>query len=71
VSEAAASHPDAGAIVAAILLPPLGVWMTQGIGPAFWVCATLTCLAFFPGMIFALIAVLRPDWMKRLNARFA
>ena len=48
------------AIVAAILLPPLGVWLSEGLTPFFWIAAVLTLLAFVPGMLFALFAVLRP-----------
>jgi uncharacterized membrane protein YqaE (UPF0057 family) len=64
VSIAAASPaPGIGTIIASLLLPPLGVWLARGVGPAFWLSLALTCLAFVPGMIFSLIAVLRPDVM--------
>ena len=56
-----ARSPGIGAIIASLLLPPLGVWLVRGIGPAFWVSLLLTCLAYIPGMIFSLAAVLRPD----------
>jgi len=48
------------AIVAAILLPPLGVFLDQGITPAFWITVLLTCLGFVPGVIFALATILLP-----------
>lgn len=48
------------ALVAAVLLPPLGLFLDRGITPAFWIAAVLTCLAFLPGIIFALIAILAP-----------
>jgi uncharacterized membrane protein YqaE (UPF0057 family) len=48
------------AIIAAILLPPLGVFLARGITPAFWINVALTCLGFVPGVIHALIVVLRP-----------
>jgi uncharacterized membrane protein YqaE (UPF0057 family) len=48
------------AIIAAILLPPLGVFLDRGITPAFWVAVALTCLGFIPGVIFALFTILRP-----------
>jgi uncharacterized membrane protein YqaE (UPF0057 family) len=51
---------DPLAIVAAILLPPLGVFLDRGITPAFWICVALTCLGFIPGMIFALFTLLSP-----------
>jgi uncharacterized membrane protein YqaE (UPF0057 family) len=47
-------------ILAAILLPPLGVFLARGITPAFWVTVLLTCLGFVPGVIFALVTILRP-----------
>jgi uncharacterized membrane protein YqaE (UPF0057 family) len=59
----APARPGIGAIIAALLVPPLGVWLARGLGPAFWLSLVLTCLAFVPGMIFALVAVLAPDFM--------
>ena len=53
-------EPSAAAIVAAALLPPLGVFLAQGITPAFWLAVALTCLGFVPGVVFALFTVLRP-----------
>ncbi len=52
-------RPGAGAIVAAALLPPLGVFLAQGITPGFWLACGLTCLGFVPGAVFALVTVLR------------
>jgi uncharacterized membrane protein YqaE (UPF0057 family) len=57
------------AIVLAVLLPPIGVWMVEGIGLVFLVSLILTCLAYVPGMIFSLVAVLRPDLMAGLRNR--
>ncbi len=54
-----AQGAGAGAIVAAALLPPLGVYLAQGMTPAFWIAAGLTCLGFVPGVVFALVMVLR------------
>jgi uncharacterized membrane protein YqaE (UPF0057 family) len=48
------------AIVAALLLPPLGIFLDQGINANFWIALILTCLAFIPGVLFALFTVLRP-----------
>lgn len=48
-------------IVAAVLLPPLAVFLRQGIGPAFWIAVLLTILFWAPGIVFALVVVLRPD----------
>ena len=49
---------NAPAIVAAILLPPLGVFLERGLGPVFWIAVALTLLGFLPGVVFALLAVL-------------
>ncbi len=54
------AHPSAAAVIAAILLPPLGIFLARGIGPAFWIGTLLTILFWVPGMLFALAAVLRP-----------
>jgi uncharacterized membrane protein YqaE (UPF0057 family) len=49
-----------GAIVAAILLPPFGIFLARGIGPEFWIATVLTLLGWIPGALFALVAILRP-----------
>ncbi|MGN6269622.1 MAG: YqaE/Pmp3 family membrane protein [Sphingomonas sp.] len=49
-----------GAIVAAVLLPPLGAYLAVGPGRDFAIACLLTVLGFVPGMIFALYLVLRP-----------
>ena len=43
-----------GLIVAALLLPPLAVFMAEGVTRNFWIAFGLTCLAYLPGAIFAL-----------------
>ena len=53
-------RPGIGAVIAAILLPPLGVWLVRGLGAAFWISLLLTCVAFFPGVVFALIVLFTP-----------
>ena len=45
-------------IVAAILLPPLGVFLARGLGSSFWLSCLLTLLAWLPGVVFALYVVL-------------
>lgn len=62
-----AGAPSIAAIVLAVLLPPVGVWLARGIGFAFWVSLVLTLLAYVPGMIWSLVAVLRPDLVERLR----
>ena len=46
-------------IVAALLLPPLGVYLVRGADSHFLIACGLTLLAFVPGVIFALWTVLR------------
>ena len=49
------------ALVAAILLPPLGVFMARGITPAFWITVLLTVIGWVPGIIVALALLLVPE----------
>lgn len=53
------------ALIAAILLPPLGIYLARGIGPAFWIGTVLTVLFWVPGIIFAVAMILRPDLLAR------
>ena len=62
-------RPSVLAIILAVILPPIGVWMVEGIGMIFLVSLILTCLAYVPGMVFSLVAVLRPDLMAGLRNR--
>jgi uncharacterized membrane protein YqaE (UPF0057 family) len=41
-------------IIFAIILPPLGVFLTVGIGFEFWLNILLTLLGFIPGVIHAI-----------------
>nr|WP_315590329.1 YqaE/Pmp3 family membrane protein [Sphingomonas psychrotolerans] len=47
--------------MAAILLPPLGVYLARGPGRDFLISCGLTVLAFLPGVAFALWTVLRDE----------
>ena len=47
-----------GPIIAAIFLPPLGVFLDEGVSTNFWIDVALTCLGFIPGVIFALYAII-------------
>lgn len=49
------------AVVAAILLPPLGVFIARGLTPAFWVTLLLTLIGWLPGAIFALALLIVPQ----------
>ena len=58
-------RPSVAAVIAAILLPPLGVFLARGLGTEFWVGTLLTILFWVPGLIFALVVVLRPALFAR------
>ena len=45
-------------IIAAILLPPLGVALEVGISKHFWINIVLTILGFIPGIIHAVYIIL-------------
>jgi len=49
-----------GAILAGILLPPLGVYLAERRERDFLIACVLTLLAYVPGIAFALWAVLSP-----------
>jgi uncharacterized membrane protein YqaE (UPF0057 family) len=49
------------AVLAAVLLPPLGVFLSRGITPAFWLTVVLTVIGWIPGAIFALALLLVPE----------
>ena len=61
-------RPSIAAVIAAILLPPLGVFLARGLGTQFWIDTVLTILFWVPGMIFALVLVLRRDLFSRASA---
>ena len=48
----------AGQLVAALLLPPLGVYLREGANRNFLIACGLTLLGYLPGVAFALWRVL-------------
>jgi uncharacterized membrane protein YqaE (UPF0057 family) len=46
-------------VIVAILLPPLAVGLKEGLGTSFLINLILTLLFWLPGLIHALIVVLR------------
>ncbi|WP_031427136.1 YqaE/Pmp3 family membrane protein [Flavimarina sp. Hel_I_48] len=40
-------------IILAILLPPLAVFLTHGLGSKFLICLLLTFVGWLPGVIYA------------------
>ncbi len=46
-------------IIAAIILPPLGVFLQVGIGFHFWLNIVLTLFGYVPGIIHAIWVILK------------
>lgn len=46
-------------IIIAILLPPLGVFLQEGLGKHFWINVILTILGYVPGIIHALYIIIK------------
>ena len=48
-------------IITGILLPPLGVFLTVGIGPTLFINILLTILGWLPGSIHALWVIVKQE----------
>ncbi len=46
-------------IIAAIILPPLGVFLQVGLGKHFWLNIVLTLLGWLPGIIHAIYVIVK------------
>ncbi|PXX98442.1 YqaE/Pmp3 family membrane protein [Halomonas sp. LBP4] len=46
-------------IIIAIFLPPLGVFLQEGIGKYFWINILLTLLGYVPGIVHAVWIIAR------------
>lgn len=46
-------------VIAAVLLPPLGVFLEVGLKGHFWLNILLTLLGFIPGIIHALYVIVK------------
>ncbi|KAF0676866.1 YqaE/Pmp3 family membrane protein [Profundibacterium mesophilum] len=46
-------------IIIAILLPPLGVFLQEGLGKHFWINVILTILGYLPGIVHALYIIIK------------
>ncbi|ALJ01095.1 hydrogenase expression protein [Rufibacter tibetensis] len=44
-------------IILAILIPPLAVFLHEGLGSRFWISLLLTLLFIIPGIVYALLVV--------------
>ena len=55
---AAGPPVSAAHFAAAILLPPLALFLVQGVSRDFWIAFGLTCLGYLPGAAFALFTLM-------------
>ncbi|AFO87840.1 YqaE/Pmp3 family membrane protein [Phaeobacter inhibens] len=46
-------------IIAAVILPPLGVFLQVGLGKHFWLNILLTLLGYIPGIVHAVWVIAR------------
>ena len=46
-------------IIAAVILPPLGVFLEVGLGKHFWINILLTLLGYIPGIVHAVWIIAR------------
>jgi len=48
-------------IVLAVILPPLGVFLQEGLGKHFWINVLLTLLGYIPGIVHAVYTIARRE----------
>jgi uncharacterized membrane protein YqaE (UPF0057 family) len=48
-------------VVLAVILPPVGVFLTVGFGLQFWLNIVLTLLGYIPGLVHAIWIIARKD----------
>ncbi len=48
-------------IILSVLLPPLGAFLTVGLGLQFWVNLLLTLLGYFPGLVHVIWLLTRKE----------
>ncbi|KAL6878298.1 hypothetical protein ACP4OV_012468 [Aristida adscensionis] len=46
-------------IILAIILPPLGVFVKYGVKIEFWVSLVLTFFGYIPGMVYAILVIVK------------
>lgn len=46
-------------VLISVLLPPLGVFLQEGIGTQFWINLLLTLLGYVPGLVHAVWIIAR------------
>ena len=53
------SSADLLRVLLSILLPPLGVFLEEGVGTQFWINLLLTLMGYIPGLVHAIWIVAR------------
>jgi uncharacterized membrane protein YqaE (UPF0057 family) len=53
------SSADLLRVLLSILLPPLGVFLEEGIGTQFWINLLLTLMGYIPGLVHVIWIVAR------------
>jgi len=48
-------------VIASVLIPPLGVFLQEGLGKQFWLNVLLTLLGYVPGLVHAIWIIARKD----------
>jgi uncharacterized membrane protein YqaE (UPF0057 family) len=46
-------------ILLAVLLPPVGVFLQEGVGTQFWINVLLTLMGYIPGLVHAVWIIAR------------
>ena len=57
-----------GLIAAALLLPPLALFLAEGVSRNFWIAIGLTCLGYLPGVAFAFFTLMKRPGEPRQTA---
>jgi uncharacterized membrane protein YqaE (UPF0057 family) len=52
---------DGCRVIASVLIPPLGVFLQEGLGKQFWLNVLLTLLGYVPGLVHAIWIIARKD----------
>ena len=53
------SFADLLRVLLSVLLPPVGVFLQEGIGTQFWINILLTLLGYLPGLVHAIWIIAR------------
>jgi len=59
MSTSSTSTADVLQVLISVLLPPLGVFLQEGLGKHFWINLLLTLLGYVPGLVHAVWIIAR------------